>query len=67
MKTLFTILFVGAILLSCSQNEQPQSTEQADYAETEQDLILNPDKDSAMTDSIPTAMPPQQQPVLDNE
>ena len=51
MKALFvTILFVGLSAMSCSK-EKPQNTPPADYAETYDDLIQNPEKDSAATDS----------------
>lgn len=63
MKAFATITVLGIITLSaCSKNDKPQSTAPADYAETEQQLIQNREKDSLMGDSInaSTAMPPQQ-------
>ncbi len=64
------ILMFSAISLfavSCSQNEPPASTEPADYAETWDELIQNPEKDSAdsdsaRSDSAGTAMPNSGQP-----
>lgn len=65
MKALAAITVLGIMTLSaCSENGKPQTTAPADYAETEQQLIQNREKDSLMGDSInaATAMPPQQAP-----
>lgn len=64
MRNIFATLFLGSILLTaCSKTETSPSTAPADYAETEQDLIQNPARDSSRTDSMETeinsAMPPQ--------
>lgn len=56
------IIFAAVLTLSaCSKNDTTQSTAPADYAETREKLIQNPDKDSLRNDSVkvPTAMPPQ--------
>ncbi|UFK97777.1 hypothetical protein [Kaistella faecalis] len=63
MKYTTVMAALGIVFLSaCSQNDKPQNTTPADYAETERDLIQNREKDSIMGDSInaSTAMPPQQ-------
>ncbi|WP_313504549.1 hypothetical protein [Kaistella carnis] len=54
------------VLFACSKNDTPQNTEPANYAETKEKLIQNPDKDSVESDSIktPTAMPPQTEPTV---
>ncbi|OWK73356.1 hypothetical protein CBW16_11475 [Flavobacteriaceae bacterium JJC] len=63
MKKLI-IAIVSMAAVSCSQNDKPQSTEPADYAETEKKLIQNHIQDSIKGDSIDasTAMPPQNAP-----
>ena len=55
MKRIIIMVFVGLTASACSQNEKPQSTAPADYAETYDKLIQNPEKDSANTDSTATA------------
>lgn len=63
MKYPTVMAALGIVFLSaCSQNDKPQNTAPADYAETERDLIQNRERDSIMGDSInaSTAMPPQQ-------
>ncbi|MBU4537039.1 MAG: hypothetical protein L6264_07045 [Weeksellaceae bacterium] len=67
MKKLM-IALVSMAAVSCSQNEKPQSTEPADYAETEKKLIQNHIQDSIKGDSIDasTAMPPQNAPEKEN-
>lgn len=53
MKKLLVLGMVSALsLIACSQKEKPQSTAPADYAETHRELIQNPEKDSAASDSI---------------
>lgn len=65
LKILITVGLLG-LLSSCSKNDTPQNTEPANYAETKEKLIQNPDKDSVKSDSIktPTAMPPQTEPTV---
>lgn len=67
-KILVTFGLLG-LLSSCSKNETPQNTEPANYAETKEKLIQNPDKDSLKNDSVkvPTAMPPQNEPNVGNQ
>ena len=63
MKTIAFALFGVATLISCGQNEKPENTNPADYAETHEKLIQNKEKDSVQGDSTnqSTNMPPQQQ------
>lgn len=65
LKIFVTFGLLG-LLSSCSKNDTPQNTEPANYAETKEKLIQNPDKDSVESDSIktPTAMPPQTEPTV---
>lgn len=65
LKILITVGLLG-LLSSCLKNDTPQNTEPANYAETKEKLIQNPDKDSVESDSIktPTAMPPQTEPTV---
>lgn len=66
-KILVTVGLLG-LLSSCSKNETSQNTEPANYAETKEKLIQNPEKDSVKTDTakVPTAMPPQTEPDVGN-
>ena len=62
MKKIISILFVGLFFTACAKKEEPQSGEQADYAKTHEELINNPEKDSAaLADTINArqGMPPQ--------
>lgn len=60
-RTFCTLLITSLFIIACSKNETTQNTEPADYAETNERLIQNPEKDSLKEDSatVPTAMPPQ--------
>lgn len=64
MKKIISLLFLGLLFTACTDKVEPQSGEQADYAETHEELIQNPAKDSAaLADSIDArqGMPPQTQ------
>lgn len=66
-KIILTLGAISFFAVSCSQNEPPATAEPADYAETWDELIQNPEKDSAdndsiRTDSAATAMPNSGQP-----
>ena len=51
-KIILSALAISFIVISCTKKEEAANTTQADYADTYEDQITNPAKDSLNTDSV---------------